>query len=256
LFTRAIVRTPARNFAEGITTAELGAPDHALALEQHKAYVRALETCGLNVTVLAPDKSRPDSTFVEDTAVIVGNKAVLARPGAASRLGEVETIRPDIEAQVAKVFEIAAPGTLDGGDICEAGEHFFIGISHRTNEDGGRQLAKLLADAGFASSFVDLRSLRGILHLKSGLAHLGDRDLVLWPELAAFEQFRDSNHILVSENDRYPANCVQVNDRVLVADGFPLFAEQVERAGYKPLPLDVSEFRKMEGGLSCLSLRF
>jgi dimethylargininase len=256
LFTRAIVRTPSHNFAEGITTSTRGAPNHATALAQHAAYMGALEFCGLTVSVLPPDPVHPDSTFVEDTAVIFGDKAVLARPGAASRLGEVAAIRNTIEAQVAKILEIAAPGTLDGGDICEADEHFFIGVSHRTNQEGGRQLANFLAEAGFNSSFVDIREMRGILHLKSGLSHLGDRDLVLWPELAEFEQFRGYNHIHVSRDDRYAANCMPVNDRVLIAQGFPKFAEQIERAGYNPLALDVSEFRKMDSGLSCLSLRF
>jgi dimethylargininase len=256
VFTRAIARTPSNNFADGITTAGLGAADYPKALHQHAAYVRALESCGLQVTTLDPDPAHPDSTFVEDTAVIFGDKAVLARPGAASRVGEVEGIRAAIEAQIRTIFEITPPGTLDGGDICEAGEHFFIGISQRTNEEGGRQLARLLTAAGYSSSFVDIRALRGILHLKSGLAHLGDRDLVLWPELAAFEQFRGYNHIYVSPDDRYAANCVRVNNRILIAEGFSQFNGQIERAGYQPLALDVSEFRKMDGGLSCLSLRF
>jgi dimethylargininase len=256
LFTRAIVRTPAKNFADGITTAGLGKPDYALALDQHAAYVRALESCGLKVTVLEPDPEHPDSTFVEDAAVIFGDKAVLARPGAASRSGEVSAIRKVIEAHTKTVFEITSPGTLDGGDICEADGNFFVGISHRTNEEGVRQLSGFLRAAGYSSSLVDIRSLRGILHLKSGIAHLGDQDLVLWPELAEFEQFRGYNKILVDRANLYAANCVRVNDRVLVAGSFPKFAEQIERAGYKPLPVEVSEFQKMDGGLSCLSLRF
>lgn len=256
MFTRAIVRTPARNFAEGITNADLGEPHYSKALAQHALYVSALESCGLAVTVLDPDPAHPDSTFVEDTAVIFGDKAVLARPGATSRLGEVVSIRTAIAAQVHGLFEIAGPGTLDGGDICEADGHFFIGISHRSNEEGGRQLAKFLSSAGYSSSFVDIRDMRGILHLKSGIAHLGDKDLVLWPEFAEFEQFRGYHKIRVAPGDRYAANCLRVNDRVLVASGFPQFVEQVEHAGYKPLVLDVSEFRKMDGGLSCMSLRF
>ena len=256
LFTRAIVRTPGENFADGLTTAILGKPDFPLTLKQHQAYVHALELCGLAVTVLDPDVQHPDSTFVEDTAVIFGDRAVLARPGAATRAGEVVAIRPAIESQIRNVFEITAPGTLDGGDICEAGEHFFIGISKRTNEDGARQLAGFLQQAGYTSSLVDIRGLRGILHLKSGIAHLGDVDLVVWEDLAHFQEFRGYNLIRVASDDRYAANCVRVNDRVLVAAGFPRFAGQVERAGYTPLELDVSEFRKMDGGLSCLSLRF
>jgi len=256
VFTRAIVRTPGENFAEGITTAGLGTPDYAKVVRQHTAYVRALEACGLLVDILERDLGYPDSTFVEDTAVMFGDQAVLARPGTPSRLGEVAAIRERIHSQMRNVSEIVAPGTLDGGDICEADGHYFIGISHRTNEEGGRQLASFLSSAGFKSSFVDIRGLRGILHLKSGIAHLGDKDLVVWDELAAFSQFEGSNFIRVSPEERYAANCVRVNDYVIVAAGFPELVRRIEDAGYKPLALDVSEFRKMDGGLSCLSLRF
>lgn len=256
MFTRAIVRKPGNNFAAGITTSTLGGPDYSKALEQHQAYIHALETCGLSVTVLPPDLAHPDSTFVEDTAVVFGDKAVLARPGSSSRGGEVAAIRDAILSQVKTVYEISAPGTLDGGDVCEADGHFFIGISHRTNEEGGRQLAGFLKSVGLPSSFVDIRGMRGILHLKSGIAHLGDKDLVVWEELVKFAEFNGYNLISVSGENRYAANCVRVNNYVLIAAGFASFSEQIEAAGYNPMALDVSEFRKMDGGLSCLSLRF
>ena len=256
MFTRAIVRKPSKNFAEGITTAALGLPDYHLAMRQHDSYVRALENCGLIVSVLEADADHPDSTFVEDTAVIVGDLCVLARPGAASRAGEVAAIRSTIEAQIKKVVEIVAPGTLDGGDICEAGGHFFIGTSQRTNEEGGRQLARFLSEAGFSGSFVDIREMSNILHLKSGLAHLGDKDLVVWESLAGLSPFQGYNLIPVKDGEEYAANCVRVNDSVLVAAGFPDFAGVIARAGHNPLVLEMSEFQKMDGGLSCLSLRF
>lgn len=256
MFTQAIVRTPGENFADGITSSTQGAPDYSKTLQQHQGYVRALESCGLALTVLGPDLVHPDSTFVEDTAVIFGDTAVLARPGASSRLGEVAQIRSALHAQVKNLFEITAPGTLDGGDICEAGDHFFIGISRRTNEAGGRQFASFLGSAGYSSSFVDIRAMRGILHLKSGIAHLGDKDLVLWDEMAPLSQFHGYNLIRVPREEYYAANCVRVNDCVLVAEGFPEFCQRLVNAGYKTLALDTSEFRKMDGGLSCLSLRF
>ncbi|MGZ4816968.1 MAG: dimethylarginine dimethylaminohydrolase family protein [Terriglobales bacterium] len=256
MFTRAIVRQPGNSFPDGITTSGLGTPDLEKGLLQHQNYCRALEHCGLSVTVLDADDRLPDSTFVEDTAVMVGNMAVLARPGVASRIGEVEAIRDTIRAAVGKVEEIVCPGTLDGGDICDADGHFFIGVSHRTNEAGARQLAALLCSAGYSSTFVDIRGLRGILHLKSGIAHLGDKDLVVWEEMAHLPQFRDYNVIRVPHEEHYAANCVRVNERVLVAHGFPNFCCRIAGAGYEPLVVDVSEFRKMDGGLSCLSLRF
>jgi dimethylargininase len=255
LFTHAIVRTPAPNFAEGLTTAELGRPDFGLVIEQHAGYCGALAACGLAVTALDADPRFPDSTFVEDTAVITPLGAILARPGARTRAGEVDAIRSAILAHFPPPLEIVAPGTLDGGDICEAGEHFFIGISERTNEEGARQLATHLAGLGYTSSPVDIRGMRGILHLKSGIAYIGENTLVVIEEMAGEAQFSGYSLLRVGTDETYAANCVRVNDRVLVAEGFPRMTAELAARGFDPQVLDVSEFRKMDGGLSCLSLR-
>ena len=167
------VRPPAANFADGLTTAGLGAPDVALALEQHARYCEALERCGLRLTRLEPDPRYPDSTFVEDAAVLTEHCAILTRPGAPSREGEVAAIRDVVHRFYSRTQAITAPATLDGGDICEAGAHFFIGVSERTNAEGARQLAGFLAQEGFTSSVVDIHGVPGILHLKSGLTYLG-----------------------------------------------------------------------------------
>jgi dimethylargininase len=256
LFRRAIVRPPAENFADGLTSADLGKPDLARALVQCAAYCRALETCGLEVVRLPPDRVHPDSTFVEDTAVLTHHSAVLCRPGAPSRQGEVDGVRDAIRRFYSVVHEITAPGTLDGGDICEAGSHFFIGISQRTNEEGANQLARLLASDGYTCSTVDIRAMKSILHLKSGIAHLRDNDLVVMEELANREEFAGYDRIAVTREETYACNCVLVNDHVLVPAGFPHIATQLEHRGYQTLALEMSEFRKMDGGLSCLSLRF
>ena len=133
MFTKAIVRTPGSNFAAGLTSVDLGLPDLKRALDQHDAYCNALESCGLEIIRLAPDEEHPDSTFVEDTAVLTPHGAIITRPGAASRLGEITSIEPALREYFADVQFIREPGTVDGGDVCEAGEHFFIGISERTN---------------------------------------------------------------------------------------------------------------------------
>jgi dimethylargininase len=144
LFKNAVVRPPSHNFTQGLTTADMGKPDVPLALSQHEAYCQALENCGVALTRLPADLEHPDSTFVEDTAVLTSQSAILTRPGAASRLGEVDAIRETIRSFYPSIHEIVAPGTLDGGDVCEAGSHFFIGISHRTNQEGARQLSRWL----------------------------------------------------------------------------------------------------------------
>jgi len=255
-FTRAIVRTPCDNFADGLTTVDFGVPELDKVLAQHAAYCHALESLGLALTWLPADPAFPDSTFVEDAAVLTPHAAMLTRPGALSRLGEVESIAPTVRTFYPDAAQITAPGTLDGGDICEAGTHFFLGVSLRTNPEGATQLAHHLAAQGYTSSVIDVRHMTSILHLKSGIAYIGDNTLVVMEEMAANPQFAGYRLIVVPEAISYAANCVRVNDRVLVAAGYPTFERQLTDAGFHPLALDMSEFRKMDGGLSCLSLRF
>ncbi len=256
MFRRAIVRPPAESFAEGLTTVDLGAPDLAKALAQHEAYCRALEELGLALTRLPADARHPDSTFVEDAAVLTPRGAILTRPGAPSREGEVAGIAAALAPFFPDPRRIDPPGTLDGGDVCEAGGHCFIGVSQRTNEDGARQLARLLAEDGLTSSLVDIRAVAGILHLKSGIAWLSGRRLVVIDSLAADPAFSGWDLVRVDPDEDYAANCVTVNEAVLFAKGFPRLEPRLTDLGYRPLVLEVSEFRKMDGGLSCLSLRF
>ena len=256
MFRSAIVRSPAANFAAGLTTVALGTPAYARALEQHESYCAALERCGLKLLRLAADERYPDSTFVEDTAVITERCAILARPGAPSRRDEVTSIGAELAHSFPVLHSISEPGTLDGGDVCEAGNHFFIGISRRTNETGAQQLATILAQAGYRSTLVDIRDVQGILHLKSGLACLAGNQLVVIKDLAGREEFRAFDLVRVKAGEEYAANCVRVNDYVLVAAGFPVFEQTLRASGHQSIVLDMSEFQKMDGGLSCLSLRF
>jgi dimethylargininase len=256
VFTKAIVRTPGSNFDAGLTTADFGAPRLDLVLEQHQRYCQALVDCGLTLTTLEADLRFPDSTFVEDTAILTARGAVLTRPGAASREGEVDAIRGAVLEFFPAPLTIEAPGTVDGGDICEAEEHFFIGLSHRTNEDGALQLAGHFASLGYTSSTIDVRSMTTILHLKSGIAYIGENILVVMEEMAQNEQFHGFDLIPISAEESYAANCVRVNDRIFVAAGFPQLAADLRALGFDPLALEMSEFQKMDGGLSCLSLRF
>jgi dimethylargininase len=256
MFTNAIVRLPGANFEDGLTPGHLGRPSYAKALAQHAAYCAALERCGLRVLTLEADSQHPDSTFVEDAAIVTPRSAILARPGAESRRGEVPAIRKALGRFFSAIRQIEAPGTLDGGDVCEAGNHFFIGLSHRTNEEGARQLAEFLAAGGFSSSVVDVRGIHGILHLKSGIACVGKNTLVAWESMAHLPHFRGYDLIPVASEERYAANCVRVNDYVLLPSGRPRLESALTERGYKTLLLDMSEFEKMDGGLSCLSLRF
>jgi dimethylargininase len=211
LFGNAIVRKPGRNFSDGLTTGRLGVPSYEKALEQHLGYCRALELCGLRVTMLEADLQHPDATFVEDTAVLTRDGAILTRPGAKSREGEVAGIREPLGRFFGTFHHIRAPGTLDGGDVCQVENHFFIGISGRTNEEGAQQLAAILARQGHASSFVDIRGRNKPLHLKSGLAYIGNHHLVVNEELARHVQFRGYSLVRVNADENYAANCLRLN---------------------------------------------
>ena len=255
-FTHAIVRPPARTFADGITSSDLGAPDLTLALQQHEAYCRTLEQLKLSLDRLPPDPEFPDSTFVEDAAIVTSKGAILTRPGAPSRTGEVAALGSTLGRWFSQMDAISPPGTLDGGDVCEAGNHFFIGVSRRTNPEGAAQLAAWLTRRGFGSSVLDIRKMPGLLHLKTGLSWLGGRHVLAWPEIAGHQALRGCEVVKAPKGEEYAANCIRVNDAVLVAEGFPETGALLRDLGHAVVTVDMSEYRKMDGGLSCLSVRW
>ena len=256
MFTRAIVRPPAVSFEQGLSAANLGPPDLDKALAQHANYCAALEQCGLALIRLPADPAHPDSTFVEDTAILTPSCAILTRPGAPSRAGEVAAIGGVLADFYSRIYQIAAPGTVDGGDICQADDQFFIGISERTNFEGARQLAGFLEQEGFASTQVDIRGVPDILHLKSGISYLGGRRIVVIAALAARAAFHDYTIMRIARHEEYAANFLRINDHLIISAGFPQFEATVRDFGLPVVALDMSEFRKMDGALSCLSLRF
>ncbi len=250
------MRPPGKSFSAGKTSVDLGEPDHDLALQQHAAYVRVLASCGLEVITLPPDEQHPDSTFVEDPAIVTERGAVITRPGTDSRRGETEQIERVLRDWYTECHAIFEPGTVDGGDICEAGNHFFIGVSRRTNEAGADQLSRILAALGYSSSLIDILGLSNILHLKSGMAWLGGKRLVVIEALSQGKEFSGYELVHVNSAEEYAANCLNVNGTVLIPAGFPQLKKQLEDLNYPTIALEMSEFQKMDGGLSCLSLRF
>jgi dimethylargininase len=234
----------------------LGKPNAVKVKEQYRGYCNSLARCGVALTILEADPGHPDSTFVEDTAVLIDKRAILTRPGAKSREGEVNSIREALTEFFPSLAEIKAPGTVDGGDICEAEKHFFIGLSRRTNQEGARQLAQILTGEGYTSSVVDIRAMKTILHLKSGISYVGRNRLVVIEEMVSRTEFAGYALIPVNAEESYAANCVHINDHVLIPSGYPALKTSLERLGYPLIPLEMSEFQKMDGGLSCLSLRF
>lgn len=253
MFSRAIVRTPCKNLVNGITSANLGKPDYTRALLQHRHYIDALKQCGLQVTILDPDETFPDSVFVEDTALITPRCAVITNPGAASRRGEVEAVAAVLNDLDRPVRRIHAPGTLDAGDVMMVGSHYYIGLSGRTNAEGARQLTAILNDYDMTGSTIKLDR---VLHLKTGVAYLENNYLAATGEFLCHPDFQKYKILEIAAEESYAANCVWINDRVLVPSGYPAARKTVEAAGYRVITVDVSEFQKVDGGLSCLSLRF
>lgn len=252
MFSRAIVRTPGPDFGLGLTTADLGPPSYPLILGQHAAYVAALRGLGLDVTVLDPAPGFPDAYFVEDPAVVIPEAAVISNPGAPSRRGEGDTLEP-VLARFRPIERFAPPATLDGGDVLEAGGRYFIGVSDRTNADGARALGRILEAHGRAWTVVPVGAG---LHLKSSANSLGGRALVLTEALAREAAFGGFDRIVLDPGDEYAANTLWINGRLLMPAGFPRARRKIEALGLPVRELDVSEVRKMDGGLTCLSLRF
>lgn len=253
MFTKAIVRKPSKSMVKGLTTAQLGSPDYNLAMIQHEKYVEALIACGLTVTSLDADEHFPDSTFVEDVAILTPKCAIITNPGAVSRKGEIVAIEKAVNGFYQDIEKITGDGTVDGGDIMMVENHFYIGLSQRTNREGARQLTKILGKYEMTASTVGLEKM---LHLKSGLSYLENNNLVITDEFVDRADFEKFNKLIVSEVEEYAANCVWINDKVLIATAYPKIKQLIEKAGYKTIELDMSEYKKLDGGLSCLSLRF
>ncbi len=252
-FKKAIVRPPGPSLVDGLTSANLGRPDYEKALIQHSHYIEALEACHLEVTILSPDNAFPDSTFVEDTALLTPECAIITRPGAPSRRGETKAIEKSLGNFFSHIEKIESPGTVDAGDIMMVGNHFYIGLSQRTNNDGASQVIRILNKYGMTASKVPLRHF---LHLKSGAAYLENENVILAGEFIGSAEFAQYKTITVDDDELYAANCLWLNGTVLVAKGHPKIKRAIEDRGYDIIELDMSEFRKLDGGLSCLSLRF
>lgn len=256
MFKNVIVRTPCKAVTEGITSApELGKPDYEKALKQHAKYIEALKQCGVEVTVLPADENFPDSCFVEDTAVLTERCAVISNPGAPTRTRETEAMIPVIKQfyPEERIEYIKAPGTMEGGDVMMVGDTFYIGRSARTNEEGIRQFSEILGKYGYTVVEVPLEK---VLHLKTGVNYLEHGHMLVSGEFTEKAEFAAYDRREIPEAEAYAANCIWVNEKVLVPEGYPTVEKIVKDMGYEVILVDTSEFRKIDGGLSCLSLRF
>ena len=250
---KAIIRKPDESIVNGITTAQLGKPDFTKASEQHSEYADALRKCGLDVICIEPDTQYPDSVFIEDTAVVTKNFAIITHPQPESRKGETAATEETLKKIFSSLEFIKPPGTLEGGDVMKAGSHFFVGLTNRTNKEGAKQFNDIVKKFGYTSSAV---VINGLLHLKTGMSFLENNTLLITRKLSKHPAFKDYSKITVDSEEEYAANSLWINDTVIVPQDFPQTHGKIQRAGYHTIQLNMSEFRKLDGGLSCLSLRF
>ncbi|MEJ3749336.1 dimethylargininase [Actinomycetes bacterium KLBMP 9797] len=243
----ALVRTPSSRLAQGLVTHIPRTPVNAdLARRQHDAYCAALDAAGWAVRDVVPADGCPDSVFVEDTVVVCGSRAVLARPGAPQRRAEVAGTESAVRAVGLEVSRIETPGTLDGGDVLQVGDTVYVGRGGRTNGDAIRQLRRLLPDRRVVAV-----PLGPVLHLKSAATALPDgtvlarRELVdvgLFPAVRTVDE-ESGCHVL-------PLG----GEQVLIAASAPKTAELLDDLGFTPVVVDVSEFEKLEGSVTCMSV--
>ena len=256
MFKHTIVRTPCPKICDGITSApELGQPVYEKALELHAAYIEALKACGVDVLVLPPMEEYPDSCFVEDVAVVAEKCAIITNPGADSRNGETAGIVEAVKKFYSddQIGYIKSPGTLEGGDVMKCGNTYYVGLSARTNEEGIKQFSDFFGSYGYEVIAVPLTE---VLHLKTGVNYLENNKMLVSGEFIDKAEFAGYDRITVPEEEAYGANCIWMNGTVIVPEGYPSVQKAVEEAGYPVITVDTSEFRKIDGGLSCLSLRF
>ncbi|RVU35951.1 dimethylarginine dimethylaminohydrolase [Hwanghaeella grinnelliae] len=253
-FSHAVTRQPGKSVAHGIRDGAGPDPDSGAFLREHEAYVQALRATGAEVTVLEPLEDFPDSVFVEDPALCVAGAAIILRPGAESRFGERDPMRRALDEIFTRVIDLPEGGFVDGGDILVTGREVLIGLSARTDEAGVAQLDRILAELGVPLRIV--QTPPEILHFKTGCGLLDAETIFATAPLVRSGCFDGYEVVECPEGEEPAANLIRVNDTVFLAKGFPRTAALLREKGYAVTELSVAEAAKLDGGLSCMSLRF
>jgi dimethylargininase len=223
-----------------------------LAVEQHHCYERELRALGCLLERLSPEPRLPDSVFVEDTAVVLDELAIITRPGAVSRHAEIPSAAAALRAY-RPIAQIAAPATLDGGDVVRTDRKLFVGRTARSNEEGIRQLRELASPLGYS---VETVTVRGCLHLKSAVTRVAEEVVLVNPEWIDASAFWGLHQIEVDPQEPAAANALSIGTTALVSSAYPRTAQRLERHGLTTRALDMSELAKAEGALTCCSLIF
>ena len=242
----ALVRKPGQNFTQALSEhSEKNNIKLGLALQQHKDYVKALEEVGGHIEYLPSQENSPDATFVEDAAIILNDKALLCPMKELSRQTEVESIAKTLKPRI-ECVNMDPPATLDGGDVMMTPDTIFVGISKRTNINAVKALEKLTP-----KKVIPVVVKKG-LHLKSAVTYLGNNLLVI--DSSRIETSNLKQFEWINVNHSYSANCLALGDHVLMPSGFPDVHEKIISSGFKAVELEMSEFEKADGAITCLSI--
>jgi dimethylargininase len=252
-FTNALARAPARSVVHGLSTQSGPRPTFEAIGSEHTQYVDALRACGLSVELLPPLEAYPDSIFVEDPALVLGEGAILLRPGAPTRYGEVKEIEEVLRRRFGQVLSMQE-GFADGGDMLLTPTGMIIGLSSRTDRAGATELARLLEQFGISSRIVNTPS--DTLHLKSDCSLIAEDHVLCTAALGASEIFAGYRKLIVPDNEKRAANALRLNDTILVGEAFPKTTELLQREGYPVKTLPIGGIGKLDAGLSCMSLRW
>lgn len=253
-FTHAITRKPGKSTVDGLRAVDTGTPDLDTFLSHHADYIAALKATGAVVTELEALEDFPDSVFVEDTALCLQEGAVVLRPGAPTRLKESEAMAPTLHEFYDEVLTIEGPGHIEGGDILTTETEILVGTSARTDDAGIKELAGLVAHWGY--KVRKLNTPEGVLHFKTDCSLLDENTILSTKRLADAGCFEGYNVILVADGEEACANTIRFNEKVIMPAGFPKTEQAVREAGYDVVTVGNSEAAKLDGGMSCLSLRF
>jgi dimethylargininase len=251
LFDLAFVRPPTDNYVNCVSThPERNMIDADLALEQHQEYVSILKECGVKVIELSPLEDFPDSVFMQDPAILGTTRALIGRFGEPKRAGEEKILAGELREykdRVGDMLTVNAPGSLEGGDVLVTDLGIFVGESSRTNSEGIRQLAAHLPE----HTVTTVRT--SSFHLLCGCAYLTKRDMIIADGIDS-TSFPNFHFVTIPREEIYACDALYLGEgRVMIPSGFPRAATKLKQAGYKPIEIEVSEFRKGDGGVTCLS---
>lgn len=253
-FSTAVTRKPSKSVVAGLRAKNTGTPDFAQLSRDHTAYIATLRETGAEVIELPAIEAFPDSVFVEDAVLCLKDCAILMRPGAPSRLGEVAEIAPAIRAQYEGVFEITGPGFIEGGDILTTAREVLVGKSARTDAAGVAELREIIAPFGY--TLREVQTPPDVLHFKTDCSLLDARTILATQRLDASGCFTGYRVLHTAEGEEAAANSIRFNQFVLMPAGFPKTADMLRSNGYEVREIGNTECAKIDGGMSCLSLRF